>query len=72
MKPDRLISATEAKQIIEEKLNIKVSQSKMSRLMQKGEIPSQESVIDARKRLIKLSDLEKWIEKARREIERAA
>lgn len=40
--------------------------------MQKGEIPSRDSVLDARKRLIKLSDLEKWIERARQEIERAA
>jgi hypothetical protein len=72
MERDKLVSAKEARQIIEERLNMKISQSKVSRLMQKGEIPSQDSVLDARKRLIRLSDLERWIEKARRELEGAA
>ncbi len=72
MERDKLVSAKEARQIIEERLNMKISQSKVSRLMQKGEIPSQDSVLDARKRLIRLSDLERWIEKAKRELEGAA
>lgn len=72
MEQDRLVSATEARKIIEERLNLKISQSKMSRLLHKGEIPSQKSVLDARKQLIKMSDLEKWIERAKQEVEERA
>ena len=69
MEQERLVSATDARKIIEKRLGKNFSQSKMTRLMQSGALPSQPSVLDARKRLIKLSDLENWLVEAEKELE---
>lgn len=69
MEQERLVSATDARKIIETRLGKNFTQSKMTRLMQSGALPSQPSVLDARKRLIKLSDLEKWLVEAEKELE---
>ncbi len=68
MESERLISATEARDIINERLRQKLSPSKITRLLQSGEIPSRPSMLDKRKRMIKISDLEHWIEEAKREL----
>jgi hypothetical protein len=73
MDQGRLISATEARELMEKSLKRKISQSKVTRLIQSGEIQAQKSVVDLRKTLVKLSDVEKWIEKAKGEVgDRAA
>ncbi|HLV98692.1 MAG TPA: helix-turn-helix domain-containing protein [Ktedonobacterales bacterium] len=58
---ERYVSVTEAREMMG------VTVSKMTRLLKRGELPTKPSRVDARKKLIKLSDVQKWIEDAKQE-----
>jgi hypothetical protein len=69
---DKLISATEARALIKQHLNLEINASKMTRLM-KGPIPSQgQSALDGRVTLVRQSDVMKWIDKVKQQTESAA
>ena len=59
---DPMISASEAKELMEKHLKRKVSLNRVVRLMLDGKIPSEKSIYDARKRLARKSDVMKWIQ----------
>jgi hypothetical protein len=60
---DPMISATEAMNLIKERLKRDISLNKVSKMMREGEIPSEESLFDRRKRIARRSEVVKWIEK---------
>lgn len=61
MEQDRYISVAEAREMMG------VTISKMTRLLKAKELPSKKSVVDKRKKMVRLVDVQKWIEEARKE-----
>jgi hypothetical protein len=59
---DPMISATEAMNLIKDRLKRDISLNKVSKMMRDGVIPSEESLFDRRKRIAHRSDVMKWIE----------
>ena len=69
---DPMISATEAKKLMEEHLHQTFTLSKVVRLMTSGQIPSEKSLIDARQRIARRSAVMEWINKAKQQEGRPA
>lgn len=66
---DKLISASEARALIKQHLNMEISASKMTRLM-KEEIPAQgQSKLDKRVTLVRQSDVMHWINTVKEQME---
>ena len=61
MEQDRYLTVNEARKLMG------VSVTKMTRLLKSGELPSSPGTRDKRKKLIKLSDVNKWLEEAAKE-----
>ena len=59
---DPMISATEAMNLIKDRLQRDISLNKVSKMMRDGVIPSEESLFDRRKRIARRSEVMKWIE----------
>ena len=74
---EQWVSASEARAMIEEAFKHagiadRFTLSKMMRILDKGEIASQKSVADARKRIMRRSDVQRWIADKVKQVEYAA
>jgi excisionase family DNA binding protein len=62
MEQERYLTVSEARKLMG------VSVTKMTRLLKSGELPSSPGTRDKRKKLIRLSDVNRWLDEALKEI----